>query len=996
MYASGYYDGITHLYSAVWSTDGTNEGTVILTPDCYNTSTGPQDVFENIGDSIYFQGQFNGCVNNFQLNKFTIPTKIWLGKNSTDWNNANNWDPAGVPSNTDDIVIPGGITNYPVISANAVARNLWINWGSVNVASGVQLTVNGELSVIGNLTGDGSLVMAAAGNDNFSGNGAVTISSIIINGSDVTLKGNKEIKQLQFLSNNKIYLGENNLVVTNNSNAITGYNENRFIVTNGSGSLTQKNIGSTPVVFPVGASAASYNPLTITNSGDADDYKVRVIPSVYEDGNTGAAISSQAVNRTWFMEEGLGGGSDVMLKVQWNTLDQLTGFNKNGAYLSHYINNAWDLVPAGVVSGANPFTLTRDGFTSFSPFAVFSTGSADSDNDGTPDASDCAPNDNTRWRTANFYIDNDGDGYDAGQQQVCYGTNVPAGYAATTLGSDCNDNSAAIHPGVVEICDGIDNNCNGVIDEGVKTTFYRDADADGYGNPSITVQVCSLPTGYVSNSTDCNDGDASVYPGATEICDGKDNNCDGQVDNNVQTITYYRDADADGYGTSSNTLQACSPPAGYVSISGDCNDNNAAIKPGAIEICDGLDNDCDVQIDEGVKTTFYRDADNDGFGNAGITIQACSIPSGYVTNNTDCNDNNSAIKPGATEVCGNNVDDDCDGLVDEGCNTTNLPKININNTSVEEGNNGSRNATFVLRLSKRSNTPVTVQYQTANNTAIAPGDYTQKSGTVTFPSNDLVQNIVVQVKGDKLNEINEKFTVRLSNAINGAIADDNAVCTIRDDDPEPAIRIRDITATESSQQALVRVDLSAASGQIIRVKYDTKDGSAKAPGDYIAISNGILEFQPGETTKYISIVVKQDALNESTERFEVRLKQPENATFGRRDAEVRIQNSQPVSNTLTKNAPATQSLTDNRRITVSPNPANQAINLRLFDKTLHGKLSVELVDQNGRIVKQWIKSYSAEGQSMDLPVADIASGIYIVVIKGDNGQRLTYKVVVQH
>lgn len=112
---------------------------------------------------------------------------------------------------------------------------------------------------------------------------------------------------------------------------------------------------------------------------------------------------------------------------------------------------------------------------------------------------------------ATLHTDADGDGY----------------YAEI---DDCNDNNAAIHPGATEVCDGVDNDCDGQTDEGVKTTFYRDADNDGYGNPSVTTQACSVPAGYVSNSLDCNDGNGNIHPGATEICDGIDNNCNGQPD----------------------------------------------------------------------------------------------------------------------------------------------------------------------------------------------------------------------------------------------------------------------------------------------------------------------------------------------------------------------------------------------------------------------------------------------------------------------------------
>jgi len=97
----------------------------------------------------------------------------------------------------------------------------------------------------------------------------------------------------------------------------------------------------------------------------------------------------------------------------------------------------------------------------------------------------------------------------------------------------------------------------------------------------------------------------------------------------------------------------------------DCNDNNPAVHPGATEVCNSIDDNCDTQIDEGVKTTFYADADNDTYGNPAITASACTAPGGFVANNTDCNDSNASIKPGATETC-NNIDDNCNTQIDEG------------------------------------------------------------------------------------------------------------------------------------------------------------------------------------------------------------------------------------------------------------------------------------------------------------------------------------------
>jgi hypothetical protein len=267
------------------------------------------------------------------------------------------------------------------------------------------------------------------------------------------------------------------------------------------------------------------------------------------------------------------------------------------------------------------------------------------------------------------YRDADGDGYGIATDTVMacrdYG---PDGYAE--YDGDCNDGNAAINPDSYEICDGLDNNCNGQIDEDVSGSnkFYRDADGDGYGNINTLVLLCAKPAGYVTNSTDCNDGSSKVYPNATEICDGLDNDCDGQIDEGFVTKRWYLDFDKDGFGKKTAYLLACSPPTNYVADSTDCHDGNLLIYPGATEICDGKDNDCDGQIDEGVKTTYYRDADGDGYGTSATTTQACTAPTGYVTNKTDCNDANANVKPGATEIC-DGLDNDCDGQVDEGLTT---------------------------------------------------------------------------------------------------------------------------------------------------------------------------------------------------------------------------------------------------------------------------------------------------------------------------------------
>ncbi|HNH47703.1 MAG TPA: putative metal-binding motif-containing protein, partial [Myxococcota bacterium] len=163
------------------------------------------------------------------------------------------------------------------------------------------------------------------------------------------------------------------------------------------------------------------------------------------------------------------------------------------------------------------------------------------------------------------------------------------------------------------------------------------------------------------------------YPGATEYCNGEDDDCDGSNDNNAtDALSWYTDADGDGYGSSAQL--SCTQPSGTVVTSGDCNDSNAAISPAATEICDALDTDedcdglvedADPSLDLSTQTTWYTDADGDGYG-TGLATPRCEGGSSYASSSTDCNDGNAAISPGDAEVCDSaDTDEDCDGTGDE-------------------------------------------------------------------------------------------------------------------------------------------------------------------------------------------------------------------------------------------------------------------------------------------------------------------------------------------
>ena len=169
------------------------------------------------------------------------------------------------------------------------------------------------------------------------------------------------------------------------------------------------------------------------------------------------------------------------------------------------------------------------------------------------------------------------------------------------------------------------------------------------------------PSGFVADATDCDDGNATVNPAGSEICDGLDNDCDGLLDledpSNSGMATWYVDSDGDGFGSEAATQSACSAPDGYVDNADDCDDGNQLIHPDGTEICDGVDNNCDARVDEDDPalvdaTTWYEDQDGDGFGTEESTVVACDVPEGFVADATDCDDGNENIRPGVPEVCG--------------------------------------------------------------------------------------------------------------------------------------------------------------------------------------------------------------------------------------------------------------------------------------------------------------------------------------------------------
>lgn len=265
--------------------------------------------------------------------------------------------------------------------SHSAKSQLSINGGTLFIESGAVVTVQGDVTSNVDIAGTGKILLKGSANQNVDMNGKSIPNLELDNVANATLTDSAKIGSNGVLTftNGSLILESNNLTIPANG-IISGANSSKFVVTNGTGRLTRAALAGGPsnsFTYPIGSSTTKYNPITLANSGTADDISARAIGSVLNSGTSGTAFGKEVVNASWEIAEAVNGGSNLAVTTTWNASDELSGFNRSKTGISNYItspstNVGWDLLnnQTSAANGSGPYTITRSNVSNLGVFAV--------------------------------------------------------------------------------------------------------------------------------------------------------------------------------------------------------------------------------------------------------------------------------------------------------------------------------------------------------------------------------------------------------------------------------------------------------------------------------------------------------------------------------------------------------------------------------------------------------------------------------------------------
>ena len=281
--------------------------------------------------------------------------------------------------------VVGNAANYGNLlittAGNKNALVPFVVQGNLSISAGTLATSTTTVthSIAGNFSMTGGALSGTTSTYKLDGvnNQTLILLSNLINltvnksGGEVVIGSNVTVNMVTNFTAGKINIGNYNFTV-GSSGSITNYNSSKYFIATGTGTLVQQVINGGSRIFPVGFTS-TYLPATIalTGASTTDNFNVRLLGAVYSQGDNGSVITTNAVNATWMISEQTPNGSNANITLQWPSLLEMSGFNRTFSRLAHHTSSAWDYGPSDIIAtGSNPYTVSRSGFTTFSPFAV--------------------------------------------------------------------------------------------------------------------------------------------------------------------------------------------------------------------------------------------------------------------------------------------------------------------------------------------------------------------------------------------------------------------------------------------------------------------------------------------------------------------------------------------------------------------------------------------------------------------------------------------------